>query len=161
MRVVLVTVLAVLLSAPTVLAIAPSEMLRDPALEARARELGKELRCPKCQNQSLDDSEAGIAVDLRRIVRERLVAGDSDEEVKSYLTARYGDFVLLKPPMKSTTWALWFGPLLVVLLGGVVIWRIARRNKARLAEMGDDPLDDDFADDAPLNSEGKWESAKR
>jgi cytochrome c-type biogenesis protein CcmH len=161
MRLFLLAILALLLAAPAAQAIAPSEMLRDPVLEARARDLGKELRCPKCQNQSLDDSEAGIAVDLRRIVRERLVAGDTDVQVKAYLTARYGDFVLLKPPMKSTTWALWFGPLAVILLGGVVIWRSARRNKARLAEMGDDGLDDDMQDDNPLNTDGEWESAKR
>ena len=161
MRLFLLAILALLLAAPAAQAIDPSEMLRDPVLEARARDLGKELRCPKCQNQSLDDSEAGIAVDLRRIVRERLVAGDTDVQVKAYLTARYGDFVLLKPPMKSTTWALWFGPLAVILLGGVVIWRSARRNKARLAEMGDDGLDDDMQDDNPLNTDGEWESAKR
>lgn len=161
MRLFLLAILALLLAPPAAQAIAPSEMLRDPVLEARARDLGKELRCPKCQNQSLDDSEAGIAVDLRRIVRERLVAGDTDVQVKAYLTARYGDFVLLKPPMKSTTWALWFGPLAVILLGGVVIWRSARRNKARLAEMGDDGLDDDMQDDNPLNTDGEWESAKR
>ena len=161
MRLFLLAILALLLAAPAAQAIAPSEMLRDPVLEARARDLGKELRCPKCQNQSLDDSEAGIAVDLRRIVRERLVAGDTDVQVKAYLTARYGDFVLLKPPMKSTTWARWFGPLAVILLGGVVIWRSARRNKARLAEMGDDGLDDDMQDDNPLNTDGEWESAKR
>ena len=101
MRLFLLAILALLLAAPAAQAIAPSEMLRDPVLEARARDLGKELRCPKCQNQSLDDSEAGIAVDLRRIVRERLVAGDTDVQVKAYLTARYGDFVLLKPPMKE------------------------------------------------------------
>jgi cytochrome c-type biogenesis protein CcmH len=152
MRGIMLTVLVLLLIAPAAQAIAPSEMLRDPALEGRARDLGKELRCPKCQNQSLDDSEAGIAVDLRRIVRERLVAGDTDRQVKDYLTARYGDFVLLEPPMKSTTWILWYGPLAVILLGGVVIWRIAKRNKARLAESGDDP-DDDIGDG--------WETAKR
>ena len=135
--------LALLSIAPAAQAIAPSEMLSDPVLEGRARELGKELRCPKCQNQSLDDSEAGIAVDLRRIVRERLVAGDSDAQVKDYLTARYGDFVLLEPPVKSTTWILWYGPFAVILLGAIVIWRIAKRNKARLAASGADPDDDD------------------
>jgi cytochrome c-type biogenesis protein CcmH len=153
--------LTLILAAPAAQAIAPSEMLRDPVLEGRARDLGKELRCPKCQNQSLDDSEAGIAVDLRRIVRERLVAGDTDVQVKAYLTARYGDFVLLKPPMKSTTWALWFGPLAIILLGGIVIWRIARRNKTRLAELGDEALDDDMVDGDPLNTDNEWESAKR
>jgi cytochrome c-type biogenesis protein CcmH len=143
MRLIMLATLALLSIAPAAQAIAPSEMLSDPVLEGRARELGKELRCPKCQNQSLDDSEAGIAVDLRRIVRERLVAGDSDAQVKDYLTARYGDFVLLEPPVKSTTWILWYGPFAVILLGAIVIWRIAKRNKARLAASGADPDDDD------------------
>jgi cytochrome c-type biogenesis protein CcmH len=145
----LVLLLAPLLLAPLLLAlpaahaIAPSEMLKDAALEHRARLLGKELRCPKCQNQSLDDSEAGIAVDLRRIVRERLVAGDTDTAVKAYLVARYGDFVLLEPPVKQTTWLLWFGPLGVGLIGIVVVWRIARRGRSKLAETADDTMDDD------------------
>ncbi len=143
MRLIMLATLALLWIAPAAQAIAPSEMLSDPVLEGRARELGKELRCPKCQNQSLDDSEAGIASDLRRIVRERLVAGDSDAQVKDYLTARYGDFVLLEPPVKSTTWILWYGPFAVILLGAIVIWRIAKRNKARLAASGADPDDDD------------------
>jgi len=131
-------------------AIAPQEMLDDPVLEQRARELGKELRCPVCQNQSLDDSEAEIAQDLRRIVRERLVAGDTDAEVKSYLVARYGDYVLLEPPMKPKTWALWFGPALVVVIGGVAVWQIARRNRQRLAEYPES--DADWADDPQANS---------
>ena len=131
-------------------AIAPQEMLDDPVLEQRARELGKELRCPVCQNQSLDDSEAEIAQDLRRIVRERLVAGDTDAEVKSYLVARYGDYVLLEPPMKPKTWALWFGPALVVVIGGVAVWQIARRNRQRLAEYPES--DADWADDPRVNS---------
>jgi cytochrome c-type biogenesis protein CcmH len=114
-------------------AIGPGEVLSDPALEARARALGKELRCPVCQNQSLDDSDSDIARDLRRIVRERILAGDTDAEVKSFLVARYGDFVLLEPPMKPTTWALWFGPGAVVLIGGFAVWRVVRRNRERLS----------------------------
>ncbi len=151
MRLILLSLLAMMLALGTAQAIAPSEMLSDPVLEQRARALSKELRCPKCQNQSLDDSEADIARDLRRIVRERLVAGDSDAEIKSYLTARYGDFVLLKPPMKPTTWILWFGPLAVILLGGVVVWRVVRRNRTQMAAAPDDPPDSD--DD--------WEPARR
>lgn len=116
-------------------AIAPDEILSNPALEARARALSKELRCPVCQNQSLDDSDADIAKDLRRIVRERLVAGDTDAEVKQYLVARYGDYVLLEPPMKPDTWILWFGPPVVLVLGGIAVWRIARRNRARMADL--------------------------
>jgi cytochrome c-type biogenesis protein CcmH len=96
-------------------------MLQDPALEARAREIGKELRCLVCQNQSIDDSDADLAHDLRRLVRDRLVAGDSNEQVLSYVTDRYGDFVLLKPPVKPATWLLWFGPLVVLVAGGILL----------------------------------------
>jgi len=105
-------------------AIDPTEQLRDPALETRARELSKELRCLVCQNESIDDSNADLARDLRRIVRERLVAGDSDGAVKQYLVARYGDFVLLEPPVKLKTYALWFGPAVVLVLGafGIVVF---------------------------------------
>jgi cytochrome c-type biogenesis protein CcmH len=98
-----------------------AEMLQDPALEARAREIGKELRCLVCQNQSIDDSDADLARDLRRLVRDRLVAGDSNEQVLAYVTDRYGDFVLLKPPVKPATWLLWFGPPLVLAAGGVLL----------------------------------------
>ncbi len=143
MRLILLCALAFMMVLPAAYAIAPSEMLKDPVLEQRARELGKELRCPKCQNQSLDDSEAAIAVDLRRIVRARLVAGDTDGEVKAYLVARYGEFVLLEPPVKQTTWILWFGPLVIALIGAVVVWRIARRGRAQMTETADELPDDD------------------
>jgi cytochrome c-type biogenesis protein CcmH len=110
----------------------PDEILADPVLEARARELSKQLRCLVCQNQSIDDSDADLARDLRRIVREQLVAGKSDGEVIDYLTARYGDFVLLKPPVKPATWGLWFGPgaVLLVAAGGIAIY-LSRRRRAR------------------------------
>ncbi len=97
----------------------PDEMLGDPVLEARARALSQELRCLVCQNESIDSSNADLARDLRILVRERLVAGDSDDDVKAFLVARYGDYVLLDPPMKLTTYALWFGPALLLLLGGL------------------------------------------
>jgi cytochrome c-type biogenesis protein CcmH len=105
-------------------ATSPDEILADPALEERARALSRQLRCLVCQNQSIDDSDAELARDLRQIVRERLVAGDSDEEIIAFLTARYGDFVLLSPPVKPATWGLWFGPLAVLLLagGGIVLY---------------------------------------
>src|SRR6188768_3481413 len=99
------------------LAVQPEEMLRDPALEARARELSRELRCMVCQNQSIDDSEAPLARDLRLLVRERLTAGDSDAQVLDFLTARYGQFVLLKPPFGWDTALLWFAPAVVLLIG--------------------------------------------
>ena len=110
-----------LLAGPALAATSPAEMLPDAALEARARVLGKELRCLVCQNQSIDDFDAELARDLRQIVRERLVAGDSDAQVIDYVTQRYGDFVLLKPPVKPSTWLLWFGPAVVLLGGGVLL----------------------------------------
>jgi cytochrome c-type biogenesis protein CcmH len=112
------------------LAVEPDEILADPALEARAREISRELRCLVCQSQSIDDSEADLARDLRVLVRERLLAGDSDDEVRQYLVARYGDFVLLKPPLRRSTWLLWFGPAVILVLAVIVIWLRARRLRA-------------------------------
>ena len=108
----------------------PDEMLQDPALEQRARDLSKQLRCLVCQNQSIDDSDADLARDLRRIVREQLVAGRSDQEILDYLTARYGNFVLLKPPIEPATWGLWFGPVLVLAIAaaGLVVYVRRRSN---------------------------------
>jgi cytochrome c-type biogenesis protein CcmH len=102
-------------------------MLSDPALEARARALSKELRCLVCQNESIDDSNADLARDLRRIVRERLTAGDSDDQVIGFITARYGDYVLLRPPLRAGTLVLWFGP--VVLLFAAIVLLILRRRR--------------------------------
>jgi cytochrome c-type biogenesis protein CcmH len=124
--------LFVVLAAPA-LAVLPSERLADPALEARARALGQELRCLVCQNQSIDDSNADLAHDLRVLVRERLAAGDSDRQVLAYLTSRYGDYVLLRPPVKPTTWLLWFGPPALLLAGGLAILVAWRRRGAKLA----------------------------
>ncbi len=100
----------------------PDEMLDDPVLEARARALSQEIRCLVCQNEPIDSSNAGLARDLRILVRERLVAGDSDDDVKAFLVARFGDYVLLDPPMKLITYALWFGPVLILLLGGLGVF---------------------------------------
>lgn len=97
------------------IAVTPDEMLDDPALELRARAVSKELRCVVCQNQSIDDSNAPLAHDMRVLVRERLLAGDSDAAVKAYLVNRYGDFVLLRPRLRPDTILLWFGPLLMVV----------------------------------------------
>lgn len=107
--------LVLTLAAPA-FAVNPSERLSDPALEARARDLSKELRCLVCQNQSIDESDADLAQDLRILVRERLTAGDSDEEVLAYLTDRYGAFVRLKPPLSASTIALWALPFLIAAL---------------------------------------------
>jgi cytochrome c-type biogenesis protein CcmH len=112
------TAFAVLALAGAARAVTPDEQLADPKLEARARSISQELRCVVCQNQSIDDSNAPLAHDLRVILRERLAAGDSDGQAKAYLVARYGDFVLLKPPFQPDTWALWLGPLAVLAIGG-------------------------------------------
>ena len=109
------------------LAVEPGERLADPALEARARTISADLRCLVCQNQSIDDSNAELAADLRRLVRERLKAGDTDAGVKSFLVARYGDFILLTPPFKPATYALWFGPFVVAALAVFGVWRFYRR----------------------------------
>ena len=106
----------------------------DPVLEARAREIGKELRCLVCQNQSIDDSEADLARDLRVLVRERLRAGDSDRQVVDYVVSRYGDFVLLRPPLKPATYALWFGPALILscaVVAMIFYYRQSARQDAR------------------------------
>ena len=122
-RALLGLLLALVLTGPAG-AVDPSERLADPTLEARARTLGKSLRCLVCQNQSIDDSNADLAHDLRVLVRERLTAGDSDAQVLAFLQARYGDYVLLKPPVDPATWVLWFGPAAVLAVGiGVLVVR--------------------------------------
>ena len=110
-------------------AVQPNEVLSDPELEARARTLSKDIRCLVCQNQSIDDSNAGLARDLRVLVRQRLTKGDSDEQIFDFLVNRYGDFVLLKPPVKSSTYALWYGPIVIFILGviGLIIFLRGRR----------------------------------
>ena len=106
-------------------------MLADPRLEARAREVGRELRCLVCRNQSIDDSDADLAHDLRVLVRQRIAGGDSDDQVIEYVRARYGDFVLLKPPFETTTLLLWAGPALIVVCGGFAVIRLYRRRADR------------------------------
>ena len=115
-------------------AVEPREMLADPALEARAREISKELRCLVCQNQSIDDSDADLARDLRLLVRERLVTGDSDRQVIDYVVSRYGDFVLLRPPFKGATYALWLGPGLIGALGLLAVVVFFRRRRPAASE---------------------------
>jgi cytochrome c-type biogenesis protein CcmH len=105
----------------------PDEIMSDPAKESRARDLSRELRCMVCQNQSIDDSEAPLARDLRLLVRERIAAGDSDAQVMDFLVARYGEFVLLKPRLKSHTLLLWLLPPLALAGGGLVLWMQGRR----------------------------------
>ncbi len=120
----------VLQFAPAAVAVQPDEMLAEPKLEARARALSRELRCMVCQNQSIDDSEAPLARDLRILVRERLQAGDSDAQVLDFLTARYGEFVLLKPPLTWHTALLWLAPSGVLMLGMVTLIMARRRRMA-------------------------------
>ncbi|MEM7446561.1 MAG: cytochrome c-type biogenesis protein [Pseudomonadota bacterium] len=125
----LVLTLLLVLTLPA-FAVEPEEVLDDPALEARARALSLEVRCVVCQNQSIDDSPAQIAADMRRAIRERLVAGDSDEQVLTFLVDRYGDYVLLRPPFRPSTYFLWFGPGLVLLIGvSGVVWSMRRRSQ--------------------------------
>jgi cytochrome c-type biogenesis protein CcmH len=122
------------LLAPTRLwAVEPGEMLSDPALEARARALSKDLRCMVCQNESIDDSGAPLAHDLRVLVRDRIKSGDSDAQVLDFLVARYGEFVLLKPRLSSRTLALWGLPPTVLLVGAVVILIDLRRRRSAQA----------------------------
>ena len=118
-------------------------MLPDPALEARARDIGRSLRCVVCQNQSIDDSVAEVAHDMRLVVRERLLAGDSDIKVFDYMVARYGDYVLLKPPFKTATVILWLGAPVVLLLAAGLLYKAGRRRAARLAAVRSTPLTDE------------------
>lgn len=129
----LVLALALLAATPAA-AVQPDEMLADPALEGRARELSVRIRCLVCQNQSIDDSNADLARDLRVLVRDRLVAGDSDRQVLDYMTDRYGPFVLLEPPRTRSTWLLWYGPFALLGLGAAGIAVAAALRARRRAE---------------------------
>jgi len=126
-RLLIAAVLLATIAAPPVHAVEPSERLADAVLEARARTLSKELRCLVCQNQSIDESSADLAHDLRVLLRQRLVAGDTDQQVLDYLTTRYGVFVLLDPPFAPPTWVLWLAPPALVLGGGGLLLLRARR----------------------------------
>jgi len=120
-----------LLAAPEpVRAVNPDEMLADPALEARARDISKGLRCVVCQNESIDESNADLAGDLRRLVRERLVAGDDDRQVVQYIVDRYGDFVLLRPPVKPATYPLWAAPIVILAIAAAIITMYLRRRRS-------------------------------
>jgi cytochrome c-type biogenesis protein CcmH len=133
----LITISFVLLvavfAASTAYAVQPDEIMSDPAKETRARDLSRELRCMVCQNQSIDDSEAPLARDLRLLVRERLAAGDSDAQVMDFLVARYGEFVLLKPRLKPHTLLLWLLPPLALAGGGFALWMLSRRRSRSVA----------------------------
>jgi cytochrome c-type biogenesis protein CcmH len=126
---ILTLVLLSAFGAPVAFAVQPDEIMADPARESRARDLSRELRCMVCQNQSIDDSDAPLARDLRLLVRERIAAGDSDDQVMDFLVARYGEFVLLKPRVNSHTLLLWLLPPLALGGGGLAIWLHNRRRK--------------------------------
>ena len=142
-RLLLAAMLALLSAASWAKQAAPAAA--DPALEARMVEITSELRCLVCQNQTIADSHADLAVDLREEVRELLQGGQSKQQILDYMTARYGDFVLYRPPVKTTTWMLWFGPLLL-LAGGLAGLALVLRRRSRLAE-------DQFEPDEPDSAE--------
>src|SRR5438067_2142752 len=127
-RLAAVITLALVTLAPA-FAVTPDEVLKDPAEEARARALSTGLRCMVCQNQSIDDSDADLAHDIRVLLRERIAAGDSDKAVIDFLVARYGDFILLKPPVNAETVLLWAIPFATLALGGVAIVTASRRRR--------------------------------
>ena len=131
-------VLALLMALTPARAVQPDEIMADPAKEARARDLSRELRCMVCQNQSIDDSDAPLARDLRLLVRERIAAGDSNNQVIDFLVARYGEFVLLKPRFSLHTLLLWLLPPLALVGGGAALWVLSRRR--RTGQAGSDPL---------------------
>ena len=130
---------AVTIASPVARAVQPDEIMSDPAKELRARDLSRELRCMVCQNQSIDDSEAPLARDLRLLVRERIAAGDSDAQVIDFLVARYGEFVLLKPRLNPHTWLLWLLPPLALAGGGFALWANGRR-RTKSGTLQDDSL---------------------
>jgi cytochrome c-type biogenesis protein CcmH len=126
--------LLVALAATTAYAVDTEEGFDDPALNSRYRSLIQEIRCMKCQNQSIADSPIDVAADLRRQVHDMIGDGSNDSEIKDYLASRYGDFILYKPPLKPTTWALWGGPAVLLLLGGFVFARVLRTYSAQEIE---------------------------
>ena len=136
-------VLLMLLALPAAHAVQPDEIMPDPAKEARARELSRELRCMVCQNQSIDDSDAPLARDLRLLVRERIGAGDSNSQVLDFLVARYGEFVLLKPRFERKTMLLWLLAPLLLAGGGFALWRQNRRRSRSDADAPVPPLTPD------------------
>ena len=129
MKSILLPLILIMLFTASAKAVEPSELLENPHLEARARSLSVDIRCLVCQNQSIDDSNANLAIDMRELVRERLLAGDSNADVQDYMVSRYGDFVLLKPPFKTSTYILWFSPLLIIGLGLIALFIFYQRRK--------------------------------
>ncbi|WP_455478566.1 cytochrome c-type biogenesis protein [Bartonella sp. B10] len=121
-------ILITIFSLPLAIAVEPDEVLTDPDLESRARDISSYFRCPVCQNQLIDDSDALLARDLRILIRKRLKMGDSNQQVIDFLVERYGEFILLKPPFNRTTWFLWLSPLIIIMLGFTIIFFQAKRH---------------------------------
>ncbi|WP_438274799.1 cytochrome c-type biogenesis protein [Nitrobacter sp.] len=138
-RIIGILLLLALTMASPARAVQPDEIMSNPAQEARARDLSRELRCMVCQNQSIDDSSAPLARDLRLLVRERIAKGDTDQQVLDFLVARYGDFVLLKPPFEKSTLPLWLLTPLVLLGGGLALWGYSRRRSKAMQAAADAP----------------------
>lgn len=109
------------------------ESFSDPAMEKRARNLQRQLRCLVCQGESIDDSNSPFAADVRHLVRQQIAQGQSDQQIQDFLVARYGDFILMKPPVQPNTWLLWLAPFLVLGAGGAVAWRVVKKAAAREA----------------------------
>ncbi|WP_273759610.1 cytochrome c-type biogenesis protein [Bartonella sp. ML70XJBT.G] len=129
--------LIVIFSLRLVVAVEPDEILQDTVLEARARDISSHLRCPVCQNQSIDDSDAPLARDLRLLIRERLKMGDTNQQVIDFLVERYGAFILLKPPFNKTTWFLWLFPLIMIITIASALFFRTRRYKAKNNDLKD------------------------
>jgi len=128
--------LMVLIAAAPAQALPAPDTLSNPVEEARARNLQKELRCLVCQGESLDESNASLAVDLRRLIRARIRAGDSDEAIKNFLVSRYGDFILMQPPFETHTYALWLAPFAVLIAGaGVALWVVVRAKRRQDSQL--------------------------
>jgi cytochrome c-type biogenesis protein CcmH len=131
MRPVFAAIAVTLALAGTARAVEPDEMLKDPKQEARAEAIGRQLRCPVCKTESIEESDADFTKDLRKLVREQVAAGKTDRQVLDYMHDRYGDFILLRPPFKPSTWLLWLAPpVILVLGGGAIAWIAVRRRPA-------------------------------
>jgi cytochrome c-type biogenesis protein CcmH len=149
----LTVILALALAIPA-FAVEPDEVLDDPVLEQRAREISANVRCVVCQNEPIDSSNAGVARDLRILIRERLVAGDTNDQVFDFLVARYGDFVLFKPPFKPSTYALWIGPFVILGLGALSVFVFLSR-RPRGASVQALSAEEEAALDDLLQDEGR------
>jgi cytochrome c-type biogenesis protein CcmH len=141
-----VAILAVLFASPALAVGVDEQVLADPAQEAQARTIMKDLRCLVCQNQSIEESDADMAADLRRVVRERVLAGDTGDQVHTFMVTRYGDWILMRPPVNERTWFLWLMPLILLLLGGLAARSLMRRNNTIEGEV-----------EAPLSAEEQAE----